>query len=86
MEVEVIGTDTRLKVVSQGASMSVRLVGDWGQQPLEGVRQARGVEQAREKVLRDQVRRARESGCSWTEIGEALGTSKQAAWERFSQA
>jgi hypothetical protein len=27
-----------------------------------------------------------ESGCSWTEIGEALGTSKQAAWERFSEA
>jgi hypothetical protein len=34
--------------------------------------------------LWDQVRRARADGCSWTEVGEALGTSKQAAWERFS--
>lgn len=30
------------------------------------------------------VRRAREQGYSWTAIGNALGTSKQAAWERFS--
>ena len=81
-----IGTDRRLKVVGHGVSTRVRLVGNWEQQPLEGVREARGVERALEKVLRDQVRRARESGCSWTEIGEALGTSKQAAWERFSEA
>lgn len=30
------------------------------------------------------VRRARAQGCTWTQIGAALGTSKQAAWERFS--
>jgi hypothetical protein len=81
----VIGTDRRLKVVGHGSSTRVRLVGDWEHQPLEGIREARGAEQALEKVLRDQVRRARESGCSWTEIGDALGTSKQAAWERFSE-
>jgi hypothetical protein len=82
----VIGTDRRLRVVGHGASTRVRLVGDWEHRPLEGVREARGVERSVEKVLRDQVRRARGSGCSWTEIGEALGTSKQAAWERFSEA
>ncbi|WP_239162821.1 hypothetical protein [Paractinoplanes rishiriensis] len=27
------------------------------------------------------VRQARESGASWTQIGAALGTTKQAAWE-----
>ncbi len=27
----------------------------------------------------------RERGISWTRIGEALGVSKQAAWERFSE-
>jgi hypothetical protein len=26
----------------------------------------------------------RTRGVSWTRIGEALGVSKQAAWERFS--
>lgn len=30
------------------------------------------------------VRSARNQGSSWTQIGEALGISKQAAWERFS--
>ncbi len=31
------------------------------------------------------VRSARASGASWSEIGAALGTSKQAAWEAHSQ-
>jgi hypothetical protein len=30
------------------------------------------------------VRVCRENGKSWTQIGEVLGVSKQAAWERFS--
>lgn len=30
------------------------------------------------------VRQARGQGSSWTDIGAALGISKQAAWERFS--
>jgi hypothetical protein len=30
------------------------------------------------------VRACRERGRSWTQIGEVLGVSKQAAWERFS--
>ena len=36
-----------------------------------------------EKALTEQVLAAREQGRSWTEIGGALGTSKQAAWRRF---
>jgi hypothetical protein len=31
------------------------------------------------------VRSAREAGCSWTEIGRALGTTKQAAWEAHTR-
>jgi hypothetical protein len=31
------------------------------------------------------VRSARETGASWTQIGLALGTSKQAAWEAHSR-
>ena len=30
------------------------------------------------------VRLCRDLGASWTQIGEVLGMSKQAAWERFS--
>jgi uncharacterized NAD(P)/FAD-binding protein YdhS len=79
-----IGTQKRLRIVGQGPSTRIRLLGDWSDSPLDGVREARGIERALDKVLRDQVRRAREAGCSWTQVGDALGTSKQAAWERFS--
>jgi hypothetical protein len=30
------------------------------------------------------VRTLRDNGSSWADIGEALGRSKQAAWERFA--
>lgn len=29
------------------------------------------------------IRKARSEGATWTQIGEAMGISKQAAWERF---
>jgi hypothetical protein len=35
-------------------------------------------------ALRNHVGMLRDRGVSWTRIGEALGVSKQAAWERFS--
>jgi hypothetical protein len=31
------------------------------------------------------VRCARRAGASWTQIGEALGTTKQAAWESHTR-
>jgi hypothetical protein len=30
------------------------------------------------------VGKARQAGHSWAEIGEALGVTKQTAWQRFS--
>jgi uncharacterized NAD(P)/FAD-binding protein YdhS len=80
----VIGAQKRLRIVGQGPSARIRLEGDWDERPLDGLREARGIERALDKVMRDAVRRARDAGCSWTEVGDALGTSKQAAWERFS--
>ena len=35
-------------------------------------------------AVHDNVDVLRGRGISWTRIGEALGVSKQAAWERFS--
>jgi hypothetical protein len=37
-----------------------------------------------ETKLTEVVRFCRSEGKTWTQIGEALGMSKQAAWERFS--
>lgn len=38
-----------------------------------------------EKALTESVLSAREEGHSWTDIGRALGSSKQAAWRRFAR-
>jgi hypothetical protein len=40
---------------------------------------------AAERELRDAVAAARDAGDSWTVIGAALGTSKQAASQRFGR-
>jgi hypothetical protein len=37
-----------------------------------------------EEAVRDRVRRLRDRGVTWARIGEALGISRQSAWERFS--
>jgi hypothetical protein len=37
------------------------------------------------EFLVDWVRLARARKLSWAEIGKALGTSRQAAWERFAE-
>jgi hypothetical protein len=37
-----------------------------------------------ERQLTGWVRRARGRGITWTRIGEALGMTRQSAWERFS--
>jgi hypothetical protein len=36
------------------------------------------------KLIHQTVAQARQQGCSWSEIGQALSISKQSAWERFS--
>lgn len=36
--------------------------------------------------LRSAVDRARAGGLSWAGVGDALGITRQAAWERFSTA
>jgi len=38
-----------------------------------------------EKALTESVLAARGQGKSWTEIGDALGTTRQAAWRRFAR-
>jgi hypothetical protein len=37
-----------------------------------------------EDKMTEVVRACRDYGKSWTQIGQALGVSKQAAWERYS--
>lgn len=50
----------------------------------EIIRAREAVEQANDD-LREAVRRAREAGDSWTVIGAALNTTRQAAYQRFGR-
>lgn len=62
----------------------LRLVGTWGERPIDDLRVACGAAGAVDKLIRQTVAQARDQGCSWSEIGSALGISKQSAWERFA--
>jgi len=62
----------------------LRLVGTWGKQPIDDLRVACGAAGAVDKLIRQAVAQARDQGCSWSQIGAALGISKQSAWERFA--
>jgi hypothetical protein len=44
-----IGSTKQLKIVGQGASTRVQLLGDWEDRPLDGVRETCGVERALDK-------------------------------------
>jgi hypothetical protein len=52
-------------------------------QPLESITKLCREQSRIEKALTELVLAAREQGHSWSDIGRALGTTKQAAWRRF---
>lgn len=54
-----------------------------GGSPDDAVAAARELSAAAETALQAAVDRARSAGQSWREIGDVLGTSKQAAFQRF---
>jgi hypothetical protein len=62
--------------------------GAWNERPdeelLEGLGRIQAVAAQVDAAVYDYVDTLRARGISWTRIGEALGVSKQAAWERFS--
>lgn len=70
------------------ADESVPKFGSWSErsddQMLSGLTQVQAVVSQADAAVHDYVAILRERGLSWTRIGEALGVSKQAAWERFS--
>jgi hypothetical protein len=63
-------------------------VGGWLDQPddemLASLARIQAVVSQVDAAVHDHVDILRSRGISWTRIGEALGVSKQAAWERFS--
>jgi hypothetical protein len=72
----------RLRI--SGSGRKLRLVGDRDAAPLDALCESTGLARAVDKLQRHLVAQARDAGRTWTEIGDALGVSRQAAWERFS--
>jgi hypothetical protein len=76
----------RVRIVGHGNHLRLRTLGDWEAHPIEALRECCRAETALEKAMWQTVIKAREASHSWTEIGDALGVTKQTAWQRFSGA
>jgi hypothetical protein len=70
------------------AEEQVRDFGSWTERPddelLESLGKVQTVVSQVDAAVHEHVTILRDRGISWTRIGQALGVSKQAAWERFS--
>jgi hypothetical protein len=56
-----------------------------GNDPIEVVRAARQIREGAETLMGAAVQQAREAGRTWQEIGEVLGVSRQAAFQRYGK-
>jgi hypothetical protein len=62
-----------------------RLIRSADPDPLEVIRLAGTYQRYLFEVQDRAVRAARSQGRTWEEIGDAVGTTRQAAWQRFSK-
>jgi uncharacterized NAD(P)/FAD-binding protein YdhS len=53
--------------------------------PLDALRALTASEAELERLRRNAVRAARAAGATWDQIGDALGMTRQSAWEYFSR-
>lgn len=77
------GTDSP-PAVPVHVSVSLGISGDAESDPLAVISGITEGTKSMEAQLRESVARARQLRFTWEEIGEALGVTRQSAWERFS--
>ncbi len=53
--------------------------------PIEALRELSRMDSELESLRRDRVESARRAGVSWEQIGDALGMSRQSAWEYYTR-
>jgi hypothetical protein len=80
----VVRSAPRVRVTGSGRGLRLQTLGDWDSRPIDALRECCRAQTALAKATWQTVQRAREGGHSWTEIGNALGVTKQTAWQRFS--
>lgn len=79
-------TDGDLLAAATGGQDAVReVLGRRQASPLAEIAFVRGAEREVDAGLQSAVQRAREAGHTWAEIGQVLGSSRQAAFQRFSR-
>lgn len=52
--------------------------------PLDALRELTRSEAELDELRRERIMAARAAGASWEQVGEALGVSRQSAWEYYS--
>lgn len=67
------------------AQLLAPVVGDARAQAVNRVVEARRVREGADRVLAAAVARARQAGGTWQDIGDVLGTTRQAAFQRFGR-
>ena len=65
-------------------SMGVISVESLSVDPLEALRELTHGEAELDRLRVERVRAARAAGASWEQVGEALGVTRQSAWEQFT--
>jgi len=76
-------TDAELEAYFEGFDFDAAV--SHGRDPLRALAWAVQFREYIDGQLADVVSEARESGATWTQIGEALGVSHQAAMKRYKQ-
>ncbi len=77
------GADPLAAALQRAAARLAAELADPAALPLEAVAAARELSGVTDAALRAAVDRARAAGQSWGRIGEVLGTTRQAAFQRF---
>jgi len=66
-------------------SMSLIATDSLPVEPLDALREVSRSEVQLDELRWNQIASARDAGASWAAIGEALGVSRQSAWEYFTR-
>ena len=65
-------------------SMGVIITDELPADPLDALRELARTETELDELRRKQVAAARAAGATWEQVGEALGISRQSAWEYYA--
>ena len=72
------------KYASGNVKITVGVTGSRGDDPLAYLELIRMAKNSLDESVAEAVHRARAQRLTWEEIGDALGVTRQSAWERYS--